>query len=270
MNAAVNLSAQELSLENEKQLDRIAAQAEKFLEDITMLVTEEQTVAYKKTFSATQVKDLPYMTKAKYDRAIQLLEQEGIVFEKNERNHFEFDVEDVAQIYSVLGHKKYRDEYCEPVVISITNLKGGITKSVSGANIAHAMRTKGTLIHRDYRILILDLDPQASMTMLMNGQYAIGEQEKTAVQAILQNVDFETLKKDFILPSDVKNVDVLPASMDDGFVTQDWEKLVREHLKHTTPARALIDTIVKVCAGQYLSLIHISEPTRRLMAWGFG
>lgn len=77
---------------------------------------------------------------------------------------------------------------------------------------------------------MIDLDPQSSATMFLDHRQSIGSIETTAAQAMLQNVTREELLNEFVLPSVVQGVDVIPASIEDAFIASQWEILCAEYL----------------------------------------
>ncbi|ELJ7695848.1 ParA family protein, partial [Escherichia coli] len=97
-------------------------------------------------------------------------------------------------------------------------------------SLAHAMRAHPHLLMEDLRILVIDLDPQSSATMFLSHKHSIGIVNATSAQAMLQNVSREELLEEFIVPSVVPGVDVMPASIDDAFIASDWRELCNEHL----------------------------------------
>ena len=48
---------------------------------------------------------------------------------------------------------------------------------------------------------------------------------------MLNDLDAETLREAVIRPTIIPGVDIIPASIDDGFVASQWESLVTEHLR---------------------------------------
>ncbi|MDZ1246519.1 AAA family ATPase, partial [Klebsiella pneumoniae] len=88
-----------------------------------------------------------------------------------------------------------------------------------------AFRAHPQLLFEDLRILAIDFDPQASLTMFLSHENSVGLVENTAAQAMLQNVSREELLSDFIVPSIIPGVDVIPASIDDAFLAEGWKGL---------------------------------------------
>ncbi|WP_157700845.1 AAA family ATPase, partial [Salmonella enterica] len=134
-------------------------------------------------------------------------------------------IQNIIDIYQHRGVPKYRDRYDSAYVIFVANLKGGVSKTVSTVSLAHAMRAHPHLLFEDLRILVIDLDPQSSATMFLNHKSAVGIVNTTSAQAMLQNVTREELLEEFIVPSVVPGVDVMPASIDDAFIASDWKDL---------------------------------------------
>ncbi|MBL1482971.1 ParA family protein, partial [Klebsiella pneumoniae] len=81
--------------------------------------------------------------------------------------------------------------------------------------------------------------------------HSIGTVLETAAQAMLNDLDVETLREAVIRPTIIPGVDVIPASIDDGFVASQWESLVAEHLPGLKPSEVLRKTIIDRIAGDY-------------------
>ena len=92
-------------------------------------------------------------------------------------------------------------------IITVFNQKGGSSKTTSTLNIASALSKKG-------KVLILDNDGQANATFIALG-LDDDELEKRNIKTIhelLTNKKIEA--KDVIIQSKIKNVDIIPASID--------------------------------------------------------
>ncbi|WP_404384400.1 ParA family protein [Caenispirillum salinarum] len=69
-----------------------------------------------------------------------------------------------------------------PVVIAIANQKGGVGKTTTSLNLAHA------LSHRGRRVLVVDLDPQANATLAAGvDRVAVGRSGRTIYNVLLQD-----------------------------------------------------------------------------------
>jgi chromosome partitioning protein len=86
--------------------------------------------------------------------------------------------------------------------VSIINLKGGVAKTISAANIAHIM----AVIHKK-RVLLVDNDKQGNASKLFN----LHSYDEPSVAEVLTNrgVNLEEI----ITPTQYENLDLIPANM---------------------------------------------------------
>ncbi|MCS6796342.1 MAG: ParA family protein [Raineya sp.] len=106
-------------------------------------------------------------------------------------------------------------------VIAITNNKGGVGKTTTALNIA------GGLSKLQQRVLVIDLDPQANLTM----SYGINERNQKHVgRLLLQELTFTEVVQS------INGVDVLPASQ--SMIALE-KKLVEETLSELFLKRVL-------------------------------
>ncbi|MCX2643859.1 ParA family protein, partial [Klebsiella pneumoniae] len=94
-------------------------------------------------------------------------------------------------LYNYRRVPKYRDGLDKSFTIFVCNLKGGGSKSLSTASLSHAFRAHPQLLFEDLRILSIDFDPPASLTMFQSHENSVGLVENTAAQAMLLNVSRE-------------------------------------------------------------------------------
>jgi chromosome partitioning protein len=90
-------------------------------------------------------------------------------------------------------------------IIAIANQKGGVAKTTTCLNLGHA------LSERDRRVLLVDLDPQASLTISLG--LDVRELKATVYDVLLQTQPGITLSE-VIQHTKMKEVDVAPASID--------------------------------------------------------
>ncbi|SMG61616.1 AAA family ATPase [Cedecea sp. NFIX57] len=224
-------------LDKAHQIYKVAQRSEKMLLGLTEQIQNQkeelQENTYFQVYAKAALSRLPKLTRANVDYAVNEMEEQGYVFDKRQAGtstKYAMSIQNIIDIYHHRGVPKYRDRHEKAFTIFIGNLKGGVSKTVSTVSLAHALRAHAHLLYEDLRILVIDLDPQSSATMFLNHTHSVGTVETTAAQAMLQNVDRETLLREFIVPSIIPGVDVIPASIDDAFIASGWEKLCREHL----------------------------------------
>lgn len=87
-------------------------------------------------------------------------------------------------------------------IIAITNQKGGVGKTTTSINLAAA------LANTKYRVLLIDMDPQANATQ------GIGIDRDNIELSTYNIIVEECDMKEVIVPSYIANLDVAPASID--------------------------------------------------------
>ena len=87
-------------------------------------------------------------------------------------------------------------------VIAIANQKGGVGKTTSTINLSASMAMKGM------KILVVDCDPQGNATS------GLGIDKRTVENSIYELIIDACEIKECIMPSAVKNLDVIPSSVD--------------------------------------------------------
>ena len=241
-------------MENIEQLRKVAARAGKLLtslsESIRQQKNELQLNEFYQVYSKASLYKLPKLSKGSVEYAVTEMENKGYIFNKKQSGNsmkYAMTLQNVIDLYHYREVPKYRNRYNKAFTIFVSNLKGGGSKTVSTASLAHALRAHPHLLFEDLRILAIDFDPQASLTMFLNHENSVGLVETTAAQAMLQNVSREELISDFITPSIIPGVDVIPASIDDAFIAEGWRGLCEEHLPgqniHSVLKKNIIDKL---------------------------
>lgn len=249
------------------QFNKIASRSVRLLQSLTAQVQSQKEelneTTYYQVYSKAAVAKLPKLTRASVDYAVNEMENDGYVFEKRQAGtalKYAMTIQNIIDIYHHRGVPKYRDRYPEAFTFFVGNLKGGVSKTVSTVSLAHALRTHPHLIFEDLRILVIDLDPQSSATMFLDHMQSIGTVDTTTAQAMLQNVSREELLNEFILPSVVQGVDVIPASIEDAFIASQWELLCAEHLPEHNIYTVLRENIINKIKKDYDFIFIDSGP----------
>lgn len=250
-----------------QQISKVALRSEKMLlsltEEIQAQKEELRENEYFQVYAKAAVAKLPKLTRASVDYAVNEMEESGYVFDKRPAgtsSKYAMSIQNIIDIYHHRGVPKYRKRHSEAFTLFVGNLKGGVSKTVSTVSLAHALRAHPHLLFEDLRILVIDLDPQSSATMFLNHTRSVGNVEATAAQAMLQNVDRDTLLNEFIVSSIVPGVDVLPASIEDAFIASRWEELCQEHLPGQNIYGVLRENIIDKLTQDYDFIFIDSGP----------
>lgn len=254
-------------MDNTSQLLKVAQRSEKMLIGLTDQIRAQKEELkenfFYQVYAKAALSKLPKLTRANVDYAVNEMEESGYTFDKRpagSSTKYAMSIQNIIDIYNHRGVPKYRDRHKEAFTVFVGNLKGGVSKTVSTVSLAHALRTHPHLLFEDLRILVIDLDPQSSATMFLNHTQAVGLVETTSAQAMLQNVSREELLEEFVVPSIVPGVDVLPASIDDAFIASKWEELCSEHLPGQNEHAVLRDNLVKKLKNDYDFIFIDSGP----------
>ena len=104
------------------------------------------------------------------------------------------------------------------IVLSIVNHKGGVGKTTTVINLAHALVRLGKTQNKDYRVLVVDSDPQANATSVLfpRGQDitqmptladVYDEREPFPIAQVITSTSIPDLD---LIPSSIKMFDVEP------------------------------------------------------------
>ncbi len=254
-------------MKNIEQLRKVASRAHKMLTSLSEHVRETkdelQQNEFYQVYSKASLYKLPKLSKGIVEYAVNEMEANGYEFNKKPSGNtvkYAMTLQNVIDLYRHRGVPKYRDRYLKAFTIYVTNLKGGGSKSVSTASLAHALRAHPHLLFEDLRILALDFDPQASLTMLLKHESSVGLVEATAAQAMLQNVSREELLSDFVIPTAIPGVDIIPASIDDAFLAERWKELCQQNLPGQNIHAVLRENIIDKLEHDYDFIFIDSGP----------
>ncbi|QOI57943.1 AAA family ATPase [Rouxiella badensis] len=254
-------------LTDSRQITKVAQRSEKMLLSLTEQIQAQKEelseTSFYQTYAKAALSKLPKLTRANVDYAVSEMEASGYEFDKKAAGSaikYAMSLQNIIDIYHHRGVPKYRDRHKQAFTIFLGNLKGGVSKTVSSVSLAHGLRAHPHLLLEDLRVLVIDLDPQSSATMFLNHTRSVGTVDATAAQAMLQNVSRKELLEEFIVPSVVPGVDVLPASIEDAFIASRWDVLCAEHLPQQNPYAVLRENIIDKLTDDYDFIFIDSGP----------
>lgn len=242
--------------------DSIAGAAQRGLDSIGMMADYNRTEPSSGELSIVRytqgdARKLPFM--AAIHRTIRSMEAEGVTFERDMTNltkPYQLTIGDLRRIYEWQGQPSFSSESRsgKAKLVGVVNLKGGTGKTTAVANIAVGLIHSRKHISRRLRVLLLDLDPQGSLTYMMGVK---ANPSRTTLQAIAQNPSREELLE-WIVPTSNDGLYILPAETTDAFLTMAHSSLARER---NVPLSALLETsIIDKIADQFDLIITDSCP----------
>jgi chromosome partitioning protein len=112
----------------------------------------------------------------------------------------------VNELRTLLDRVPHRRSHEKLQVIAVVNFKGGSGKTTTAAHLAQYLALRG------FRVLAVDLDPQASLTALYGIQPELDE--KASFYEALRYDDERKSLRDIIQPTNFPNLDVVPANLE--------------------------------------------------------
>lgn len=105
------------------------------------------------------------------------------------------------------------------IIISIFNQKGGCAKTTSALNIATALAyyPQETTGKKELKVCIIDMDSQANASYIALNMNDDEIEEKGYITIDKMMLDREYCVKNNAIPSNFKNIDIVPATIDHAF-----------------------------------------------------
>ena len=117
-----------------------------------------------------------------------------------------YTADQMNDLRRLLDREPHRKDDEKLQVIAVVNFKGGSGKTTTSAHLAQYLALRG------YRVLAVDLDPQASLTALYGIQPELDE--KPSFYETLRYDDQRRSIADIIQPTNFPNLDIVPANLE--------------------------------------------------------
>lgn len=153
----------------------------------SVALSSQLQVLFEKLFSPNAVKSLRRFSSTEAAKLIGITDsyvrhvaaqEDEVTSERTPGGRLTFSLEEVNRIRQILGRTKpaylpNRREGDHLQVIAVTNFKGGSGKTTTATHLAQYLALRG------YRVLAVDLDPQASMSAMLGFQpeFDVGDNE---------------------------------------------------------------------------------------------
>ncbi len=172
---------------------------------------------------------------------------------RHEDSQWNIDIEEMYRVRDLLPEtlrkesKFVRSPEQKLQVIVIQNQKGGVGKTVSAATIASGLATE---FHQEYRIGLIDMDGQATLSMYyapeaeQEGNLSVGDLMMRNFE-LEEGETFDQAVSDAFLPTTIPNLRILPASQTDRAIEGWFHEQVFSH-KLASPYSLLSDIIDSV------------------------
>lgn len=143
-------------------------------------------------------------------------------FEKLPNNHHALQPKDVYWLAEKLNVPGFKREKRLGFVLNLMQLKGGCGKTLSADMLSDGFTLSPQMIVKNLRVLIIDLDPQGSLTKQKLGNFKTSGSFFSATTFMSMPTD-EISKSDIISlgiqKTDNANLDVFPCTTEDGFLS---------------------------------------------------
>jgi chromosome partitioning protein len=144
----------------------------------------------------------------KSSQTIRQLEKEGALGQPKltENGKRYYTLEDINHLRDLLNTRFKRPLTSEPIILAVTNFKGGVAKTTTTTLLAQKCALDGL------RVLVIDLDPQATFTLLFGfipDIHLVGDD--TIAGALME--DFSDIKR-VIRKTYFTGIDIIPSNLD--------------------------------------------------------
>ena len=155
------------------------------------------------TFSTNQVAAICGLEKAQMDYRVK--KGDLPVGEMESGHRRKFSLADTRTWAQSVRSKYMRPEGAEAITISVANFKGGVTKTTTAVTLAQGLSLRG------HKVLVIDTDPQGSMTTLFG---LLPDVDVADEQTILSLCYGSEVSVDYaITPTYWSGIDIIPANL---------------------------------------------------------
>ena len=153
------------------------------------------------------------------DSTLKLLSNEGRgpVPSRLENNHRAYTLQQINELRAMFAEQKpsealrflpYRQDREHLQVLAVANFKGGSAKTTTSVHLAQYLALHG------YRVLAIDLDPQASLSAMFGFQPEIDVQANETIYAALRYDDERRPMKEIIHQTYFDGIDLIPGNLE--------------------------------------------------------
>jgi chromosome partitioning protein len=130
-------------------------------------------------------------------------------------------------------------------VIAVANFKGGSGKTTTSAHLAQYLALQG------YRVLAIDLDPQASLSALHGYQPEFDIRDNETVYSALRYDERQRKLQDVIRPTYFSGLDIVPASLELMLFEHETPKALLDRVDTASLFFTRLDTALAGVADRY-------------------
>jgi len=144
-------------------------------------------------------------------------EGKGPVPTRLENNHRAYTLTQINELRELFASQRpgealrflpHRREGEHLQILAVANFKGGSAKTTTSAHLAHYLALHG------YRVLAIDLDPQASLSAMFGAQPEMDVQQNETIYAALRYDEHRRPIADIIRPTYFTGIDLIPGNIE--------------------------------------------------------
>ncbi len=172
-------------------------------------------------------------------------------FNKLANNHYALTHDQVQLLADIKGEREYDLRLKPAFVAVVSNLKGGVGKSMLTCSLADYLVLSLDHIASRKRVLIIDLDPQASVTFHYL-RHAKSDEKLSAITLMSMDsslISKELIKEESIQKSWINGIDIIPCTTEDGFIADTLYDTARQE---NVPVHSLLrDKVIRHIEDDY-------------------